>query len=179
MSSEHDYDKRTGRPLTQGFEAVASLSDTELEAELQTAAAATNHRRLDRYERLLRERGRREQRSDIVLVLATGAAEARSTFAAELARLLGAAHIDADALATAGQIQANVVATVADMQLRAGISAVVDASIGPELESELHAVQRNHPDVPVVRVQALEGQALSPDRVADEVWGRVRRSERH
>jgi hypothetical protein len=53
-----DYDRRTGRPLAGGREAVRELSDTELEAEL-TIAAADRRRRGARLDALLAERARR------------------------------------------------------------------------------------------------------------------------
>jgi hypothetical protein len=45
------YDIQTGRPLYEGTEAVETLSDHELEAELTIALLALEHRR-ERYERL-------------------------------------------------------------------------------------------------------------------------------
>jgi hypothetical protein len=59
---EKRRDERTGRPLDeQGREAIESLSDEELEAELTIAAAPPNGRRRSRYEALLREKARRER----------------------------------------------------------------------------------------------------------------------
>jgi hypothetical protein len=53
-------DPRTGRPLDEfGRPAIHVLSDDELEAELTTAAAATDHQRFDHFLTLLRERARR------------------------------------------------------------------------------------------------------------------------
>ena len=53
-------DPRTGRPLHGDAEAVAALSDRELQREL-TIAALTSSRN-DRFERLLAERQRRRSR---------------------------------------------------------------------------------------------------------------------
>ena len=53
-----DYDNRTGRPLEDGVEAVETLADDELEAEL-TVAAAEPLRRAVRLDALLLERTRR------------------------------------------------------------------------------------------------------------------------
>jgi hypothetical protein len=62
--AERLHDARTGRPLDdEGQEAVESLDDEELEAELTIAAAPPDGRRRARYERLLREKERRERRS--------------------------------------------------------------------------------------------------------------------
>ena len=53
-------DPRTGRPLDDhGQPAINVLSDDELEAELTTAAAATDHQRFEHFLMLLRERTRR------------------------------------------------------------------------------------------------------------------------
>lgn len=53
-------DPRTGRPLDElGRPAINVLSDDELEAELTTAAAATDHQRFEHFLMLLRERARR------------------------------------------------------------------------------------------------------------------------
>jgi hypothetical protein len=60
--SDRPRDERTGRPLDpEGHEAIVSLSDEELEAELTIAASPPNGRRRARYEALLREKRRREQ----------------------------------------------------------------------------------------------------------------------
>jgi hypothetical protein len=62
--SEQRRDERTGRPLDEeGREAIESLSDEELEAELTIAAAPPNGRRRTRYEALLAEKKRRQRRS--------------------------------------------------------------------------------------------------------------------
>jgi hypothetical protein len=53
-----DYDRRTGRPLVNGREAVAELSDGELEIEL-TIAGMQPRRRGARFDSLLNERARR------------------------------------------------------------------------------------------------------------------------
>jgi hypothetical protein len=59
------YDIQTGRPLHEGDEAVETLADDELEAELTVALLDLEHRR-QRYERLsdelLRRRGERAER---------------------------------------------------------------------------------------------------------------------
>ena len=52
------YDRRTGRPLAGGRDAVEDLSDAELEAEL-TIAAGDARRRVERLDVLLAERARR------------------------------------------------------------------------------------------------------------------------
>jgi hypothetical protein len=52
------YDRRTGRPLAGGREAVEELSNAELEAEL-TIAAGDARRRVERLDVLLAERARR------------------------------------------------------------------------------------------------------------------------
>jgi len=53
-------DPRTGRPLDErGRPAIHVLTDDELEAELTTAAAATDHHRFEHFLMLLRERARR------------------------------------------------------------------------------------------------------------------------
>jgi len=58
---ERKRDDRTGRPLDdEGSEAIASLTDEELEAELTIAASPPNGRRRERYDALLREKQRRE-----------------------------------------------------------------------------------------------------------------------
>jgi len=56
-----DYDRRTGRPLVNGREAVAELSDGELEIEL-TIAAMQARQRGTRFDTLLKERARRRTR---------------------------------------------------------------------------------------------------------------------
>jgi hypothetical protein len=57
-----DYDKRTGRPLTDGEDRIDTLSDEQLEAEL-TIAAAEPTRRAHRLEDVLVELSRRHQNS--------------------------------------------------------------------------------------------------------------------
>jgi hypothetical protein len=56
--ARRQYDRRTGRPLAGGREAVEELSDAELEAEL-TIAAGEARRRVERLDVLLAERARR------------------------------------------------------------------------------------------------------------------------
>jgi predicted kinase len=125
-----------------------------------------------------------EADGELMFVLATGNAETRATFTAELARRLHAAHLDVDVVDRALRESlaegrrtavARVVAGLADGHLRAGISIVIDAALDLELEAELNRVRRSHPDVPVVRVQALEGQTLMPDRLVGEVIARANR----
>jgi len=53
-----EYDRRTGRPLADGREAIQALSDDELEVELTVAAAEPTRREL-RLDALLLERTRR------------------------------------------------------------------------------------------------------------------------
>jgi hypothetical protein len=53
-----DRDERTGRPLVEGRDVVASLTDDELEVEL-TIAVAEPTRRAPRLDALLLERARR------------------------------------------------------------------------------------------------------------------------
>jgi hypothetical protein len=61
--SERKHDIRTGRPLDdEGREAIESLTDEELEAELTVAASTPNGLRRDRYDALLAEKKRRAQR---------------------------------------------------------------------------------------------------------------------
>jgi hypothetical protein len=55
---DRDYDTRTGRPLVEGRDVVAALTDDELEAEL-TIAAAEPTRRAVRLDALLLELTRR------------------------------------------------------------------------------------------------------------------------
>ena len=58
--SERNHDTLTGRPLDkEGHEAIESLTDEELEAELTVAASTPNGLRRDRYDALLAERKRR------------------------------------------------------------------------------------------------------------------------
>jgi hypothetical protein len=60
VEAARDIDPRTGRPLDEsGRPAVSGLTDSELEAELTTAASARDHQRFDRFVDLLRERARR------------------------------------------------------------------------------------------------------------------------
>ena len=60
MEAAKGIDPRTGRPLDElGRPTVSGLSDSELEAELTTAASARDHQRFDRFVDLLRERARR------------------------------------------------------------------------------------------------------------------------
>ena len=56
--ARRQYDRRTGRPLAGGRDAVEDLSDAELEAEL-TIAAGDARRRVERLDVLLAERARR------------------------------------------------------------------------------------------------------------------------
>ena len=56
MRREHDA--RTGRPLVDGRDSIAELSDDELEAEVTIAAAEPRHRG-PRLDALLLERARR------------------------------------------------------------------------------------------------------------------------
>jgi hypothetical protein len=58
---EREYDRRTGRPLSDGRDLVEELTVEELEAEV-TIAAADPQRRADRLEKLLREKARRRLR---------------------------------------------------------------------------------------------------------------------
>jgi hypothetical protein len=55
---KREFDDRTGRPVSDGREAVESLTDDELEAEV-TIAAAEPRRRAQRLDVLLLERTRR------------------------------------------------------------------------------------------------------------------------
>jgi predicted kinase len=119
---------------------------------------------------------------EVIFVLATGHAPTRATFTGELARRLGAAHLDAGVVGNAlraanvqgrRSVVASVLAGLADAQLQAGISVVVDADLDLEIEAELNRVRRSHPDVPVVRVQALEGQSLEPDTLATDMIARA------
>lgn len=182
VSSNREHDERTGRPRVGPFEAIATLTDRELEQELLTAAVAPDHRRFDRFARLLRERDRRSRREDIVLVVATGLPDARALFAGELARLLGAAYLEEvavwGALPTETARPATTVAAVlvalAEAHLRARISVVLDGEGGTELEDALRTLHLVRPDVPIVRVTASSGDG-SAARIADEVWDRARR----
>ena len=121
---------------------------------------------------------------DVVFVLATGNAATRATFTPELARRLPAAYLPADAVDCAlshlpaderRRAVALVVAELADAQLRARISVVIDATLDLELEAELNRVRRDHAETPVVRVHALEGQSLVADRLVGEVIQRAHR----
>jgi hypothetical protein len=58
-----EYDPRTGRPLEQSREAVETLTDSELDAELLIAAAAVGRMRTERLETLWRELRRRRFRA--------------------------------------------------------------------------------------------------------------------
>jgi predicted kinase len=129
--------------------------------------------------------GAPDERDDVVFVLATGHEATRATFTSELARRLGAAHLAASAVERAllglprearRQAAASVLAALADVQIQGGMSVVVDANLDLEIEAELNRVRRNHPDVPVVRIQALEGQSLQPSRLATDVVARARRN---
>jgi predicted kinase len=122
---------------------------------------------------------------DVIFVLATGHAATRATFTSELARRLGAAHLPAGALEQAlppvpregrRRAVASLLAGLADAQLRAGISVVVDVDLDLAVEVELNRVRRDHPNVPVVRIQALEGQSLQPRRLVTEVVARAQRN---
>jgi hypothetical protein len=55
-----EYDGRTGRPLVDGRESIAELSDDELEFEVTIAAAEPRHR-AGRLDALLLERTRRRR----------------------------------------------------------------------------------------------------------------------
>jgi hypothetical protein len=58
-----EYDARTGRPLERSREAVETLTDSELDAELLIVAAATGRMRTARLERLWRELRKRRFRA--------------------------------------------------------------------------------------------------------------------
>jgi hypothetical protein len=64
MASE--YDRRTGRPLTDGEDRIDALSNDELEAEL-TIAAAEPTRRADRLDDVLVELARRGRKLPVAL----------------------------------------------------------------------------------------------------------------
>jgi hypothetical protein len=122
---------------------------------------------------------------EIVFVLATGNEATRATFTSELARRLGAAHLAASAVERSllglprearRRTAASVLAELADVQLRARMSVVVDADLDLDVEVELNRVRRKHPDVPVVRIQALEGQSLQPSLLVTDVVARARRN---
>jgi hypothetical protein len=168
VSGNREHDKRTGRPRVGPYEAVASLSDRELEQELPTAAVAPDHLRFDRFARLLRERDRRARREELVLVVASGPARERAAFTGELARLLGAAHLRQDVVPGL-----DVMAALADLNLRSGISVLADGEDAAELDEALAPVLRHHPDLPVVHVQASE-LSTPVARLADAVWARAR-----
>jgi hypothetical protein len=53
-----EFDRRTGRPLSDGHDRVEALTDEELEIEL-TIAVANPERRGERLDQLLLERTRR------------------------------------------------------------------------------------------------------------------------
>jgi hypothetical protein len=55
---EREFDRRTGRPLSDGQDLIEALTDDEIEVEL-TIAAANAHRRGERLDNLLLERTRR------------------------------------------------------------------------------------------------------------------------
>jgi hypothetical protein len=181
VSGNRERDERTGRPRLGPFEAIASLSDSELEEELLTAAATPDHRRFERFARLLRERERRSREGEVVLVVVTGQLDTRAEFAGELARMLGAAYLPEQpvraALAEHGEsVGAPVLAALVDSNLRARISVVVDGASGQELQRALGLAHRTHPSTPVVQVDAIGGDSRSVANVADEVWGRARSS---
>jgi predicted kinase len=132
----------------------------------------------------LPERAWFDAEDEVVFVLATGHESTRATFTSELARRLGAAHLPAAAVEeTLSELSpealprgvASVLAALADAQLRAGISVVVDANLDLVVEAELNCVRRNHPDVPVVRIQTAEGQSVQPSRLFTDVVARARR----
>jgi hypothetical protein len=176
VDAEREHDARTGRPRVGPFEAVASLTDSELEEELLIAANASERQPEDRYYRLLREHERRRRRDDLALVIVSGPSELRDKFAGELARLLGAAYLPLDAVRTAlgdDGDATTVLASLADVGLRARISVVVEVDAGADIEDALRPVRRNHPDVPVVDVEA-RSDALSVARWVDEIWHRAR-----
>jgi hypothetical protein len=58
---KRDYDRRTGRPLTDGRDIIEVLSNEELETELTIAAAEPN-RRAQRLDAVLLELSRRRSR---------------------------------------------------------------------------------------------------------------------
>jgi hypothetical protein len=61
-----EYDQRTGRPVVDGHECIAELSDDELEVEV-TIAAAGPRQRARRLDELLLERARRRAGREPVL----------------------------------------------------------------------------------------------------------------
>jgi hypothetical protein len=178
VDAEREHDARTGRPSVGPFEAVASLTDRELEEELLIAASAPDHLRADRFERLLRERERRRRREELVLVIVSGPLELRDSFAGELARLLGAAYLPLDAvragLGPETEAARPVLGSVVDVNLRSRISVVVEVEGGADVDEALRPVRRNNPDVPVVDVEARDEASLSVNRWADEIWDRAR-----
>lgn len=176
MGGNRERDERTGHPRLGPFEAVASLSDSELDEELLTAAAAPDHRRFQRFARLLRERERRARESELVLVVVTGQPSTRAEFAGELARMLGAAYLREEpvraALADHDEAAgAAVLAALVDANLSARISVVVDTASGVHIQRALGLVYRNHPDTPVVQIDAIGDVSRSVANVADDVWG--------
>ena len=61
-----EYDERTGRPVVNGQECIAELSDDELEVEV-TIAVAGPRQRARRLDELLLERARRRNGREPVL----------------------------------------------------------------------------------------------------------------
>jgi hypothetical protein len=59
-----DYDRRTGRPLVNGRDALDALTDPQLEAELTIAAGDPRHR-AERLDAVLLELTRRRQRPPV------------------------------------------------------------------------------------------------------------------
>jgi Mg-chelatase subunit ChlD len=181
VGGNRERDERTGRPRLGPFEAVASLSDRELEEELLTAAAAPDHRRFERFARLLRERERRAREGELVLVVVTGQPSTRAELAGELARMLGAAYLREEPVRAAladydEAASAAVLAALVDANLSAGISVLVDCASGMHVQRALEFVYRNHPDTPVVQIDAIGDASRPVANVADEVWGRARGS---
>jgi hypothetical protein len=58
-----DYDRRSGRPLTDGRDVIPALSDDELEAEVTVAAAEPSRRAGRLHELLLEQAKRRGERA--------------------------------------------------------------------------------------------------------------------
>lgn len=61
-----EFDRRTGRPLSDGRDRIEELTDDELEIEL-TIAAADAHRRRERLDSLLLERTKRRSQLTVSL----------------------------------------------------------------------------------------------------------------